>query len=191
MSEAVTRAIDAWVTHPLPKRNGPLAGAEQRYGSTSGSSNSSHGALANDGVPANNGQGNILSPGMLHEILIRGYLKPGADSGDVPPLQIRRTLDHYFYSHLESTSRRDGDQVVQRYTSEFINVEPKMFMVDQLWLWVLDDGKCADCRGFPDAKLCLRYGNQLLSAALGLLGINARHSTQLYRSGNVGQLRPA
>lgn len=79
------------------------------------------------------------SPGILHKLLIRGYLKSGA-ADETPPLQLRRTLDHYFYSHLPSTSKRDSDQVVLRYTNKFVNMEPKIFMVDQLWLWVLDDG---------------------------------------------------
>lgn len=74
-------------------------------------------------------------------MLIQGYLKSGA-GGEVPPLQIRRTLDHYFYSHLDNTSKRDSDQVVQRYTSKIMDMEPKMFMVDQLWLWILDNGEC-------------------------------------------------
>ncbi|XDG08902.1 hypothetical protein ABKA04_008517 [Annulohypoxylon sp. FPYF3050] len=73
-----------------------------------------------------------------------GYMKPGP-GGEVPPLQIRRTLDHYFYSHLASTSARDRDQVIQRYTYEFDNVNTKMFMVDQLWLWVLDDDTVISC----------------------------------------------
>jgi hypothetical protein len=32
-----------------------------------------------------------------------------------PPLHIRRTLDQYFYSWLENTSKRDRDQVVSRH----------------------------------------------------------------------------
>lgn len=82
-----------------------------------------------------------IPPGILHKMLIQGYLKSGA-GGEVPPLQIRRTLDHYFYSHLDNTSKRDSDQVVQRYTSKIMDMEPKMFMVDQLWLWILDNGMC-------------------------------------------------
>ena len=73
----------------------------------------------------------------LDKHLIRGYLLP-TKPGEAPPLQLRRTLDQYFYTHLASTSERDSDQVVFRYTSQ--GPEPKMFMVDQLWLWILNDG---------------------------------------------------
>jgi hypothetical protein len=77
----------------------------------------------------------------LNEHLIKGYLyvpKPG----EIPPLQLRRTLDQYFYTHLSNTDQRDRDQVVWRYTRD-AGVEPKIFMVDQVWLWVLDKGmKC-------------------------------------------------
>ncbi|KAL2063543.1 hypothetical protein VTL71DRAFT_5348 [Oculimacula yallundae] len=70
--------------------------------------------------------------------LIMGYLFP-TNPGEIHPLQPRRTLDQYFYTHLESTSQRDADQVVYRYTAE--SKEPKIFMVDQLWLWILNEGK--------------------------------------------------
>ncbi|KAI9640931.1 hypothetical protein NHQ30_010772 [Ciborinia camelliae] len=74
----------------------------------------------------------------VDEALIKGYLTPHSP-GDAP-LQIRRTLDQYFYTHLANTSQRDSDQVVYRYTRDRTPYEPKMFMVDQLWLWVLNDG---------------------------------------------------
>jgi len=58
--------------------------------------------------------------------------------GEIPALQPRRTLDQYFYTHLESTSLRDSDQVVYRYTTG--TSEAKIFMVDQLWMWILNEG---------------------------------------------------
>lgn len=86
----------------------------------------------------------VIEPGMaismhmwaenLHEHLMKGYMM-SLRTGDIPPLQPRRTLDQYFYTHLENTSLRDKDQVVYRYTER-----SKIFMVDQLWLWVLDNG---------------------------------------------------
>jgi len=78
--------------------------------------------------------------GQLDEILIKAYSLP-SDVGQVAPLQLRRTLDQYFYTHLASTYERDMDQVVLRYTQEGAGVEPKIFMVDQLWLWILNGGK--------------------------------------------------
>lgn len=77
--------------------------------------------------------------GTLDEHLLHAYLRP-SKPGEIPPLQLRRTLDQYYYTHLANTSDRDGDQVVLRYTQQ-TSPEPKIFMVDQLWLWVLNDGK--------------------------------------------------
>jgi hypothetical protein len=74
----------------------------------------------------------------LDERLIKGYLLP-TNYGETPPLQLRRTLDQYFYTHLESTSHRDSDQVIYRYMKKH-GLAPKMFMVDQLWLWILNNG---------------------------------------------------
>jgi len=62
----------------------------------------------------------------LDEHLVKGYLSP-RNPGD-SPLQIRRTLDQYFYTHLANTSERDGDQVIYRYTRA-TSAEPKIFMV--------------------------------------------------------------
>ena len=78
--------------------------------------------------------------GQLDEVLIKAYSLP-SDVGQLAPLQLRRTLDQYFYTHLASTHERDTDQVVLRYTQEEAGIEPKIFMVDQLWMWVLNGGK--------------------------------------------------
>ncbi|KAJ6442164.1 ankyrin repeat protein [Purpureocillium lavendulum] len=85
----------------------------------------------------------VMTSGALHELLLKGYLKTSL--GEVPPLQARRTLDQYFYTHLGSTAKRDADQVVLRYTSNFAGSEPKIFMVDQLWLWMLDEDTVISC----------------------------------------------
>lgn len=63
------------------------------------------------------------------EMLIHAYL------GSTPNLHIRRTLDQFYY-HAISTEARDEDQVVYRFTRKK-KKEKKVFMVDQLWLWVL------------------------------------------------------
>ena len=65
------------------------------------------------------------------EMLIHAYLQSTHN------LQIRRTLDQFYY-HAISTDDRDEDQVVYRYTKTR-GKEVKVFMVDQLWLWVLGD----------------------------------------------------
>jgi hypothetical protein len=99
-----------------------------------------------------------------HEALLQQYLRPDQAKG----LHASRTLDQYYYSSLADTSRRDIDQVVRRYqlrakareeqqknknegknergggsepTVEDSNFQ--MGMVDQLWLWVIDDSMYA------------------------------------------------
>lgn len=79
-----------------------------------------------------------MTTDLLNEHLIKGYLVSSNDQA-IPPLQLRRTLDQYFYTHLKSTSQRDSDQVVYRHTK--LAFEPKIFMVDQIWLWIFDHGK--------------------------------------------------
>jgi hypothetical protein len=78
--------------------------------------------------------------GQLDELLIKAYSLPNP-SGQLPPLQLRRTLDQYFYTHLSNTFKRDTDQVVLRYTTNDPGMESKIFMVDQLGLWILNGGK--------------------------------------------------
>lgn len=88
-----------------------------------------------------------ITADFLNENLITGYLPP--IDGKFPVLQPRRTLDQYFYTHLESTSNRDGDQVVYRYNRK-LGIRPKIFMVDQLWLWILNEGKSFVASPNPD-----------------------------------------
>ena len=77
----------------------------------------------------------ILQPSRnLNEHLIRGYYQPGTLS-----YQPRRTLDQYGHADIETTSHRDDDQVIYRYTKNDPTTEIKIFMVDQLWLWVLGE----------------------------------------------------
>lgn len=97
-----------------------------------------------------------------------------------PPLHPRRTLDQSYYGTLKDTATRDRDQVVYRATTpvghdcrENIDKDgrwrkckqcqedsrkvPRLIMVDQLWLWILDESmSCilpplllADLQQFP------------------------------------------
>lgn len=76
--------------------------------------------------------------------LIAGYLNDSS-------LHIRRTLDQ-FKHHSINTEKRDTDQVVYRYCRDHISPYPyehpenrlrlKVFMVDQLWIWILSNSKC-------------------------------------------------
>lgn len=75
----------------------------------------------------------------LYDHLLLGYLTPKAP-GKIGALQTRRTLDQYFYTHVD-TLGRDKDQVVYRYSKDVMkSQEPMLFMVDQLWLWVINEG---------------------------------------------------
>ncbi|KAK4164695.1 magnesium transport protein cora [Cladorrhinum sp. PSN259] len=83
------------------------------------------------------------------ELLMSKYLH--AD----PPLHPRRTLDQAYYGALRSTTSRDRDQVVYRGTTaephdcvgmevclqckEDVRKTSRIIMVDQLWLWILDE----------------------------------------------------
>jgi len=61
-----------------------------------------------------------------------------------PPLHIRRTLDQSYFLTLDDTAARDKDQVVYRETREgrsFYSMNTRVVMVDQLWLWILDDSE--------------------------------------------------
>lgn len=66
------------------------------------------------------------------ESLLRGYLTSGG-------LQIRRTLDQFQHQTV-NTDHRDRDQVVLRHCLR-TNTELKIFMVDQLWMWIIGDGE--------------------------------------------------
>ncbi|KAK1771491.1 hypothetical protein QBC33DRAFT_575495 [Phialemonium atrogriseum] len=73
------------------------------------------------------------------QMLVHAYLN------NIPPLHPRRTLDQFFYHGID-TSARDTDQVVYRYCKRH-HLEPKVFMVDQLWLWILGKDLVITC--FP------------------------------------------
>lgn len=70
------------------------------------------------------------------EMLIDAHLSSSTTS-----LHVRRTLDQFFYPNIDTQSR-DQDQVVYRYQTkgpgrEGPETDPKIFMVDQLWMWIL------------------------------------------------------
>ncbi|PVH89197.1 hypothetical protein DL98DRAFT_97495 [Cadophora sp. DSE1049] len=60
-----------------------------------------------------------------------------------PPLHARRTLDQSYYWKLQNTDGRDEDQVVYRETKRGKNISrtSRVIMVDQLWLYILDDSR--------------------------------------------------
>lgn len=62
-------------------------------------------------------------------MLVKAYLN------SAPNLHPRRTLDQFLY-HSFDTEKRDADQVVYRYLRDKLHGELKIYMVDQLWLWI-------------------------------------------------------
>ena len=90
-------------------------------------------------------------PGDDHARLFRANLY------EQPPMHPRRTLDQYYFSTLKDTTARDKDQVVYRGTRTRTlenddSHEPRIVMVDQLWLWILDDSMF--CKALTPRYLC-------------------------------------
>lgn len=105
--------------------------------------------------------------------LIAGYLH-----NDPMHLHPRRTLDQFYYHMLgeEELEKRDQDQVVYRWMmkkkqmKDHVNeqngamksapeprkekkpTDPKVIMVDQLWLWVIDESKNSSISIYPSIK---------------------------------------
>lgn len=58
------------------------------------------------------------------------------------PLHMRRTLEQFYYWTAPDTTGRDKEQVVCRGTraqNEDPDATARLVMVDQLWLWILDE----------------------------------------------------
>ncbi|KAJ2895339.1 hypothetical protein MKZ38_006689 [Zalerion maritima] len=59
------------------------------------------------------------------------------------PLHPRRTLDQFYHHLLDNTRRRDRDQVLSKWAWKETDIrkadDVPVVMVDQLWLWVVDD----------------------------------------------------
>jgi hypothetical protein len=67
------------------------------------------------------------------DLLVKAYMALGGEG-----LHIRRTLDQSFYPNFD-TRVRDRDQVVYRYqkSTGIRSDDPKLYMVDQLWILIL------------------------------------------------------
>jgi hypothetical protein len=74
---------------------------------------------------------------LLHKHLLR------ADPLEPSPLHDRRTLDQSYFYNLRNVAHRDCDQVIGQNTLRKEENNPdqsrKMMMVDQLWMWVVDN----------------------------------------------------
>ncbi|KAK4103317.1 hypothetical protein N658DRAFT_308880 [Parathielavia hyrcaniae] len=91
---------------------------------------------------------------VLHQHRLSRTVPDKAEDGDgdgIHPVTLhqRRTLDQFYYSGLQDTRTRDAGQTVSKWTGKShigkngrTKAEPTslVVMVDQLWLWILDDG---------------------------------------------------
>ncbi|KAI5820040.1 hypothetical protein BZA77DRAFT_125803 [Pyronema omphalodes] len=116
------------------------------------------------------------------EPFIRGYI----NSTDFHP---RRSLDQFYYYMLgdENIDKRDLDQVVYRWATErnkdaknagkylFYVKDPKLIMVDQLWLWIIDGDTVVSC--FPQ-PLTENSGGDALEDILKSIESEARVPTE-------------
>ncbi|KAK8037353.1 hypothetical protein PG991_000699 [Apiospora marii] len=84
----------------------------------------------------------IDGPGLIYRHLIKRYLNVSPDDEDMH-LQLRRTLDQYLSPEIDTTGR-DQDQVVYRYMKDRYK-EPRLFMVDQLWFWIINGDTLITC----------------------------------------------
>lgn len=76
------------------------------------------------------------------EQLIGGYLAQGSTSEGIVGLQVRRSLDDYFFTHRQGSGTKDAGQVLWRFSKRIHpGRDPNIFMVDQLWMWILDESK--------------------------------------------------
>jgi hypothetical protein len=59
------------------------------------------------------------------------------------PLHMRRTLDQFYYWNVIDTTAQDHNQVVCHGTGSSSDPEAtgRVVMVDQLWMWILDQSK--------------------------------------------------
>jgi hypothetical protein len=78
------------------------------------------------------------------------------------PLHIRRTLDQSYYCTLEDTSERDRDQVIYRATKGS-NKKARIVMVDQLWMWILDESELIHF--YRNSSVYFRLGSRQLKDA--------------------------
>lgn len=106
-------------------------------------------------------------PSSKYEALLEHYLRPEQAKG----LHTSRTIDQFYYSSLSDTCRRDMDQVVRRYQArkfeESRHDNFQMGMVEQLWLWVIDDSKISTSQlKLASADSCPRNDNHLLPEEL-------------------------
>jgi hypothetical protein len=102
-----------------------------------------------------------------NEKLVQGYLRPRTSWGS-HALHIRRTLDQFFFHDLPDVGKGSADddvddQTVGRYAKRN-NMVPKIFIVDQLWLWILDESTPAPQPVFEPVNKCLISSETIITS---------------------------
>lgn len=123
----------------------------------------------------------------LDERLMRRGL--ATTKGSEPPLHIRRTLDQAYFLNSKDTSERDKDQVVYRATKKPLrdagngNVT-RVVMVDQLWLWILDERRQTHLLKALSSLLTLLTWNldTIITAFPKRWGLNKPDSSGIHKS---------
>jgi hypothetical protein len=116
--------------------------------------------------------------GEADERILRDGLRESFKMHDEPVVHIRRTLDQYYYTTSSDTADRDKDQVLSRRTrhrGNSINHTTKVLMVDQLWLWILDESRSWPSLGavlrsqstYPELNNCNRNHNHGFPETVG------------------------
>ncbi|KAI0183369.1 hypothetical protein EV127DRAFT_447236 [Xylaria flabelliformis] len=123
--------------------------------------------------PSDPAQWSAADSKTLYNHLIRGYLTP----------------------KLPDTGERDKDQVVYRYTRDVMySQDPKLFMVDQLWIWVIDQDTIISCAPTSIGEIAMddisiRHGPQNRAYPTNSQGIRGSHVVRGHH-GTVRAPRP-
>ncbi len=84
------------------------------------------------------------------------------------PLHDRRTLDQSYFYNISNLASMGDDQIIKTHTTENPSQLPdmttKMMMVDQLWLWVLNDNTIVTA--FPESENLERPTADVLKSIL-------------------------
>jgi len=87
-----------------------------------------------------------VSPEEWSEKLINAYVQPEPDMTSARGLHVSRTLDQFYYHSLKDTKPRDRDQELRLPND---SEDYLICIVDQLWLWVIDESGC------PCSSICI------------------------------------
>lgn len=97
-------------------------------------------------------------PEFINSKLIAKYLEHGAHHEHGGNLHVRRSLDQFYYDTQIQTDERDKDQIVFKYTRDnekALKKKPVVMMVDQLWIWILEEANIRMLSFTPNSSLLL------------------------------------